>query len=82
MPFALESNEHSTTEIVTKVFIVPSIKKSSIELTVIVCGIFQLELVNVREVRDNEISEVLELVKDKITSEAGWASKTTVKVTV
>ena len=60
----------------------PSVKPSSTPVAVIVCGVSQFPLLNVRVAKSNVISPVSPLVTFTTTSVAGCLFKTTVKVAV
>ena len=75
------SDEASTTEIVTVLFTVPSIKLSSTPVTVTTCAVSQFADVNVSEVV-TVASPVSDEVMERMTSVFGCAFRTTVNVSV
>ena len=72
--------ESSTATVIVEV-IVPSIMLSSTPETVMVCGVSQLAVVNVSE-EGMDISLPSFEESDITTFDVGWASKTTVNVSV
>ena len=75
-------DEASTTEMVIVEFWSPSTASSLIPVTVTVCGVFQLLPVKVKVDLSMVASPVSEAVRDRTTSDAGTAPRTTVKVAV
>ncbi len=76
------ADEASTTDTVTVVVWVPSITLSSMPVTVTVWAVSQFEFVNVNDAGDTVTSPVSVDPTDMTTSDAGWASSTTVNESV
>ena len=74
--------ELGLTEKVRLLFWVPSMKKSSMEESIMVCVLFQFEAVKVKLVKVELTSSEGLIPKSIITSLTGWASNTKVKLAV
>ena len=76
------AEDPSTTDRVTVAVWLPSRRSSSTPVTVIVCAVFQFEVVNVNVVGATFASPGSLDAADRTTSEAGWVSRTTVNASV